>query len=262
MLRAALTLALPLALLTACASTTPGSADNNGSSNDSSAIALDAYHWQLSAATDKAGQPITALQATAGQKPVQLDFGDRISAYAGCNHLSGGYTVNGTSLSIGNMISTMIGCPQELALRDQVLGAALEKPLTIRTRTSQQLVLVTANGDVLDFKGVPTAETRYGGPGQTVFLEVGPELKPCTHGVMANAQCLQVRPVHYNEHSIKQPSSEAFSHFYGQIEGYQHEAGIRNVLRVKRYDIANPPADAPSQAYVLDMVVESENTRP
>lgn len=261
MLRAALTLALPLALLTACASTTPGSTDNNGSSNDSSAIALNAYHWQLSAATDKAGQPITALQATAGQKPVQLDFSDRISAYAGCNYLSGGYTVNGTSLSVGNMISTMIGCPQELALRDQVLGAALEKPLTIRTRTSQQLVLVTANGDVLDFKGVPTAETRYGGPGQTVFLEVGPQTKPCNHPLIQNMQCLQVRPVVYNEHSIKQPSSEAFSHFYGQIEGYEHQAGVRNVLRVKRYDIANPPADAPSQAYVLDMVVESENTR-
>jgi len=30
------------------------------------------------------------------------------------------------------------------------------------------------------------------------------------------------------------------------------------VLRLKRYRIANPPADAPSQAYVLDMVVESE----
>jgi heat shock protein HslJ len=261
MLRAALTLALPLALLTACASTTPGTTDSVGSSNGSSAVALDAYHWQLSSATDKAGQPIAALQTAAGQKPVQLDFSDRVNAYAGCNYLSGGYSVNGTTLSIGNMISTMIGCPQELALRDQVLGAALEKPLTIRTRTTEQLVLVSASGDVLDFKGVPTAETRYGGPGKIEFLEVGPELKPCTHGVMANAQCLQVRPVQYNANGGKQPSTEAFSHFYGQIEGYRHEAGIRNVLRVKRFDIANPPADAPSKAYVLDMVVESENTR-
>lgn len=261
MLRHALTLALPLALLTACASTTPDTPDNTGISSGTASTALTANHWQLRSATDKAGQPIAALQTAAGQKPVQLDFGDRISAYAGCNYLSGGYTVNGNSLSLGNMISTMIGCPQDLALRDQVLAAALEKPLTIRTHTQQELVLVTTGGDVLAFKGVPTAETRYGGPGQTVFLEVGPQTKPCNHPLIQNMQCLQVRPVVYNEHSIKQPSSEEFGHFYGQIEGYEHQAGVRNVLRVKRFDIANPPADAPAQAYVLDMVVESENTR-
>lgn len=260
MLRTALTIALPLALLTACASTTSGATGSTDSGNSTSAVALDAYQWRLASATDKAGKPITALQTAASNKPVELTFGENLSAYAGCNRLAGSYTVNGTTLSIGNMISTMIGCPQELALRDQVLGAALEKPLTIRTRSSEQLVLVTATGDVLDFTGTPTPQTRYGSAGETVFLEVGPQLKPCSHGVMANAQCLQVRPVHYNKDSIKQPGNEAFSHFYGQIEGYQHQPGIRNVLRVKRFEIANPPADGSSQAYVLDMVVESENT--
>jgi hypothetical protein len=37
---------------------------------------------------------------------------------------------------------------------------------------------------------------------------------------------------------------------------------VRNVLRVKRYPIEHPPADAPDSAYVLDMVVESESVRP
>ncbi|HYM87381.1 MAG TPA: DUF4377 domain-containing protein, partial [Pseudoxanthomonas sp.] len=46
------------------------------------------------------------------------------------------------------------------------------------------------------------------------------------------------------------------------IEGYTHEAGIRNVLRVKRYTIKHPPADGSSLVYVLDMVVESEATKP
>ena len=50
--------------------------------------------------------------------------------------------------------------------------------------------------------------------------------------------------------------------FYGDIEGYAHEAGIRNVLRVKRYTIKNPPADGSSLAYVLDMVVESGIVKP
>ena len=41
-------------------------------------------------------------------------------------------------------------------------------------------------------------------------------------------------------------------------------ARIRNVLRLQRYSLARNgqlPADAPSHAYVLDMVVESERTR-
>ena len=49
-----------------------------------------------------------------------------------------------------------------------------------------------------------------------------------------------------------------FGNFYATIEGYTHEPGVRNVLRVDRYEIKDPPADAPSQAFVLDMVVESD----
>lgn len=40
------------------------------------------------------------------------------------------------------------------------------------------------------------------------------------------------------------------------IEGYEHEPGIRNVVRVQRYRPA--PAGASSAVYVLDMVVESQ----
>ncbi|WP_308426019.1 DUF4377 domain-containing protein [Pseudomonas brenneri] len=33
---------------------------------------------------------------------------------------------------------------------------------------------------------------------------------------------------------------------------------MRTVLRVKEYDWKNPPADAPSKVYVLDLVVEQD----
>src|SRR2546427_3924036 len=51
-----------------------------------------------------------------------------------------------------------------------------------------------------------------------------------------------------------------FENFYGNIEGYTHEDGVRNVVRVKRYEVKNPPADAPSQAYVLDMRSEEHTS--
>ena len=58
---------------------------------------------------------------------------------------------------------------------------------------------------------------------------------------------------------IKVGTPSAFGNFYDRIEGYSHEPGIRNVLRVDRYTIKNPPADASKYAYVLDLVVESAN---
>lgn len=249
MLRTALTLALPLALLAGCA-TAPA--------NSGAAVPLGNYHWQLASATTAAGQPIASLQANAGPAPVELSFGETFSAYAGCNRMVGSYQLTGDTLRVGSLMSTMIGCPPALDQRDRTLGAALEKPLTIRTRTAQQLVLVTAQGDVLDFTGTPTAETRFGGPGERVFLEVAAHTASCTPGAGAPTQCLQVRELHYDDQGLKVGTPGEFSHFYANIEGYEHQDGVRNVLRVKRFRIANPPADASALAYVLDMTVETE----
>jgi len=114
---------------------------------------------------------------------------------------------------------------------------------------------------VLVFTPEPTAETRYGGPGETVFLEVAAQTKPCSHPLIPNMQCLQTREVAFDDKGLKQGTPGEFENFYGTIEGYTHEDGVRNVVRVKRYKIANPPADGSSVAYVLDMVVESANEK-
>jgi hypothetical protein len=79
--------------------------------------------------------------------------------------------------------------------------------------------------------------------------------------LIPNKQCLQVRERHYDEHGLQTGTPGDWQPLYQDIEGYTHEDGIRNVLRVKRYTIKNPPADAPSTAYVLDTVVESEKVQ-
>ena len=88
---------------------------------------------------------------------------------------------------------------------------------------------------MLSFAGEPTAETRYGGPGETVFLEVAAQSEPCSHPLIADMQCLQVRELKYDDKGIKTGTVGSFVNFYQDIEGYTHEPGIRNVLRVKRY---------------------------
>jgi len=166
------------------------------------------------------------------------------------------------TLTVSPMASTMMACTDKaLMALDQAIGSRLEGALKTELAGEGQLTLRTASGDVLVFTPEPTAETRYGGPGETVFLEVAAQTKPCSHPLIPNMQCLQTREVAFDDKGLKQGTPGEFENFYGTIEGYTHEDGVRNVVRVKRYKIANPPADGSSVAYVLDMVVESANEK-
>ena len=120
-----------------------------------------------------------------------------------------------------------------------------------------RLQLLAANGDRLVFEGSPTPQTRHGSEGTTVFLEVAPQRVPCPHPLIRDMQCLQVRERVYAGDGTLSSQGE-WQPLYQEIEGYTHAPGTRNVLRLMRFTVKNPPADASAVAYVLDMVVESE----
>lgn len=225
---------------------------------------LPQYHWQLTDANDAQGKRIDALFARA-DKPVQLDFRDgRLGVSNTCNRMGGTYTLSDGSVTVGRLASTMMACTDDaLMALDQEVGKRLEGTLKLAATQDDaaRLTLTTATGDTLVFTGDPTVETRYGGPGERVFLEVAAETKPCSHPLIPDKQCLQVREIQYDDKGLKVGTPGAFEHFYDSIEGYTHEPGIRNVLRVDRFTVKNPPADASSSAYVLDMVVESANEK-
>lgn len=219
------------------------------------------YHWRLSAASAADGKRIDALFARP-DKPLQLDFvRDRLSVSNACNRIGGNFKVESGRLKTGQMVQTMMACQdQALAGLDSAISQRLQNLPRVSVQSegdAPKLSLAADNGDTLVFTGEPTAETRYGGEGTTVFLEVAAQAKPCSHPLIPNKQCLQVRERSYGENGVVQSTGQ-WQPLYQDIEGYTHEPGIRNVLRVKRFTIKNPPADAPSTAYVLDMVVESE----
>ena len=246
--------AAPAAAPTAPASTaTPAASDANAE--------LGRYHWRLRDATDANGQRIDALFVRA-ELPLQLDFRDgRLSVGNACNRMGGGYTLAGDTLTVASLASTMMACtdPKLMALDGEV-GKRLEGALKLALANGEAptLTLATASGDTLAFAGEPTAETRHGAPGERVFLEVAAHTKPCSHPLIPDMQCLQVREVKYDDQGLKVGTPGEFANFYEQIEGYTHEDGMRNVLRVDRYTVKNPPADGSRYAYVLDMVVESD----
>lgn len=225
---------------------------------------LTAYHWRLDEAKDAQGQRIEALFVRPEQ-PLTLDFAEnRIGVGNACNRIGGGYTIEGDKLSVSRMMSTQMACADgKLMALDQEASKRLEGTATFAVQSGDvpRLSLTTAAGDVLVFKGDATAETRYGGPGERAFLEVAAETKPCNHPLIPDKQCLQVREISYDDKGIKTATGE-WQNFYEDIEGYAHENGVRNVLRVKRFKRNPVPADASDTAYVLDMVVESEQVKP
>lgn len=250
---------LPL-VLAACAATPAH--DRGASAPDGSQ--LPRYHWALQQAQDKSGARIDSLFARA-DAPLQLDFSaGRLSVTNSCNRIGSSYSVKSDRLSVGPPIRTLMACPdQKLAALDDAISTRLHDELRFSiadTGASPRLQLITAAGDTLVFQGQPTAQTRYGSEGETVFLEVAADTRPCSHPLIPNMQCLQVRERRYNANGLADGQPGAWQPLYQNIEGYTHQAGIRNVLRVKRYRLQNVPADAPSTAYVLDMVVESEQT--
>jgi hypothetical protein len=261
--------AVTLLGLTACTTTPSASTMTESSVNKT----LQAFHWDLEKADDLSGRTLPAFTALAPQRIVRLSFiggekpGDqRVVVDKLCNAMGAGYQLNGMDITISRPVSTMMACADsQLMQLEQTVGAQISRVTRVhlgQDANPPRLMLQFNDGSRWHMVGKATNATRYGSAGETLFLEVGPQLKPCSHGVVRNAQCMQVREVKYNSAGIKTSTGE-WSHFYGNIEGFSHETGTRQVLRVKRYTIQNPPADASRYAYVLDMRVETElvNTR-
>jgi heat shock protein HslJ len=266
MARRRLSLGFALATLLAACSTAPGG-DEPGTPAATPPVAsapgnvpLEAFHWDLASASDPRGAAIATLQPLP-DRPLRLDFSQgRLGVSGGCNRIGGAYQREGDALRVGPLMQTGMACAdRRLMDLDAAIAARLQGTLQASASAGEppRLVLTAANGDTLAFTGTPTPQTRYGSEGTTVFLEVAPQRQPCSQPLIPDRQCLQVRERTYAGDGTLASQGE-WQPLYQQIEGYTHVPGTRNVLRVKRFAVRNPPADGASVAYVLDMVVESE----
>jgi len=184
-----------------------------------------------------------------------------------CNMLGGSYRVDGSRMAITRLVGTLRMCSDQALMKYErevaerlptVSGwEILDGSARPDAGAAPALKLTFADGSQWRLAGAPTDETRYGSAGETLFLEVAPELVPCRHPLIPDMQCMRVRTVRYDAAGVKQGYGD-WQAFHGNIQGYTHTAGVRNVLRVKRYTVANAPADASRHAYVLDMAVETE----
>ncbi len=237
------------------------------------------YHWQLREVRDAQGQVqpewvLPAAPAAAGApvptpRALQLNFDrERLAVARLCNALSASYRLQGNALQIGPVRGTLMACPDAAAMAlEQKVGKRLPQASGWRiaapadaTAGAPVLTLTFADGGQWVLDGTPTNATRYGSAGERMFIEVGPERVSCPHPLMPQHQCLQVRSVEYDGQGLKTRVG-AWENWYGEIQGYTHQPGVRNVLRIQRYRATEVPADASAYVYVLDMTVESEIVR-
>ena len=226
---------------------------------------LERYRWTLESATDSQNRRIDMLPPSKDH-PVVLSFsGNRLSIHGPCNRMMGAYQVNAAGqLTVrGGPASTMMGCDPALMNADTVLSGILARPLQVEIDNGQstRLHLRSASNDTLTFTGEATPEALYG-LGITMFLEVSPQPVACEHPPAPGTLCLQVRERHYDEQGLPVGTPGEWHPLYENIEGFTHKEGVRNVVRVKRFDRNPTPAGAPSTLYVLDIIVESEMVNP
>lgn len=226
-------------------------------------VDVENYDWRLVRVLGADGQRDAGPLADPGviERPLELHFADgRLSSNGACNSMSGGYRLEDGTLRVDTLVQTQRACPGGLMEADAELSALLESGpgFALAGLTPPVLTLTADDGRALVFEGVETPEAFYGSEGTRMFLEVAAERQPCSHPLIPDMRCLMVREVRYDDAGVQSRVSEDWQPLYQEIGGYTHEPGVRNVLRLKRFDIADPPADAPSVAYVLDMVVESE----
>lgn len=251
--------------LSACGSPSPQAGQDAGAA--SSFQALGAYHWQLRQALD-ARNTASGDWSVPNQPALQLDFGHgRLAVSQLCNAMSASYSIDGPKMEVSRAMGTLMACPDPalMALESRV-GAHLPEiqrwavQAPAQGSAAPQLTLIFSDGGRWLLDGTPTNETRYGGAGEQMFMEIAPDRVACSHPLMRDFKCLRVRTLSYNVQGLKQ-SMGPWENFYGEIQGYSHEAGVRNVLRLKRYTRPNPPADASKFVYILDMTVETERRR-
>lgn len=250
-----MSLALCAPLLAAAADATPP----RRGADPALVRSLQSHLWTLQSASDASGQPVDGVSVP-GQA-VTMRFKDaRVTVQGGCNSLHGGWRLSPQGqLTVGRLAATMKACDAPLMKADAALSALLAQPLQVERSAGDPptLRLLTPSRQTLVWSGQPTPEALYG-PATRLFLEVAPQTVPCTSGVM-RAQCLQVRERRFDAQGLRIEPPGEWHAFHDRIDGYTHQPGVRNVLRVNRYARPAPlPADASRYVYVLDLVVESE----
>lgn len=101
---------------------------------------LEGTEWQVTAID---GQP------TPRTETYRMQFKDgHAGGRFGCNHFGGQYSASGTTLTVSNTTSTLMGCPEPAATFEREGLAVLQQPMAMRWASDHRLTLSNAAGSI------------------------------------------------------------------------------------------------------------------
>jgi heat shock protein HslJ len=144
-------LAVPVVAAVAVLLTGCGEGDAGSDSSE-----LEGVPWVMTA-----GIAIPGWEAA----PPSVTFdGARMGGFTGCNSYGGPYTVDGSSLELGQLAMTLVGCPSPAAEVETAFLAALERVAAWRIEDDELLLLDADEAELLRFApGTPNGSWRATG---------------------------------------------------------------------------------------------------
>lgn len=101
---------------------------------------LEGTEWQVMAID---GQP------TPRTETYRMQFKDgQAGGRFGCNHFGGQFSARGSTLTVTNTTSTLMGCPEPAATFEREGLAVLQQPMSMQWRSSQRLTLTNGAGSI------------------------------------------------------------------------------------------------------------------
>ncbi len=117
--------------------------------------------WQVTGYHVGSGETAAVTSPIVGTEPV-VTFGPDgiVSGTGGCNQFSGGYGVEGDTITIGPLMSTMMACDEELMAQESAIMQALEGATT--WSVSGSTAHLRGAGDTLQVTLASIAATPFG----------------------------------------------------------------------------------------------------
>ena len=100
--------------------------------------------------------PLESMNTSVNDTNASLTFAEdgTVSGNGGCNSLGGEYTVEGKTITFGQLTSTLMACDESLMNQETIVMQVLNG--TAEFEIEDQTLAITNNGMVLVFSQIPT----------------------------------------------------------------------------------------------------------
>lgn len=216
---------------------------------------LAGYFWDMDASFDKSGaaQPFWFSKDF---PPLRLTFSEDGHAFAenACNSLNWKFTVTDSEkIAFTSTVATAMGCNEELTQRENLVrtGIPQMRRYTLQTTSGigpKRLTLYLADEGHWEFKQTPTPDTRYGGPGRKIELEIAMDTVPCEPS--STQQCIKARQIRWEKNTTKVCLSD-WEVLKSGVEGYQPTPGRHEIIWVRAYPLNKVSSKKSGFAYIF-----------